>query len=166
MRNLFLICGGVLLLLQGCVNRPSSTKAVTEYSEDVSAYRPEIEAPENEDTPTALTEEKGPYVPPTHEKNREMSAVMDSIVAHNKEKTYITYVIQVYFGRSREEANQVREKIYRTMPDVKPQLSYRQPAYRVTVGRFSDRIDAFQTFEKLKELFDGATLVPERNYLE
>jgi 5-carboxymethyl-2-hydroxymuconate isomerase len=91
---------------------------------------------------------------------------MDSIVVHNQDKMYLTYTIQVYIGRSREESNQVREKVYRVLPDEKPELSYRQPSWRVTVGKYFKREDAYKTLTILKETFPGVMLVPERNQLE
>ena len=91
---------------------------------------------------------------------------MDSIVVHNRDKMYLTYTIQVYIGRSREEANQIREKVYRILPDEEPVLIYKQPSYKVNVGKYFDKVDAYKTLNILKSNFTGAMLVPERNLLD
>ncbi len=154
-------------MLFRCSPKIASTSTTEDYVEDLSAYRPKIEMTTAESVEDVQpVKSKGTYVPPTHTINAEMSALMDSIVHYNKSKTYPTYTIQVYIGRSREEANQVREKIYRSMPDEKPILSWRQPSWLVTVGEYTERVDAYKTFTVLKQSFPGATLVPEWKSVE
>jgi hypothetical protein len=157
----------IVLYVFGCTPKLSTSSKSEVYSEDVSAFRPEI-SPSSEEI-TLVTEEesvneKGNYVPPTHDINSEMSVIMDSITAQNKTKLFTTFTIQVYTGRSREDANLAREKVYRVMPDEKPSLSYKQPSYKVNVGKYFDTAQAYKTLTILKESFPGATLVPERDY--
>lgn len=157
----------ILYLVVSCTPKLATKDDAEEYSEDVSEFRPQIEDDESESLEVPMTNfEKGPYVAPTHSINREMNVVMDSIVVHNSDKTYTTYTIQVYIGRSREEANQVREKVYRVLPDEKPQLTYKQPSYKVNVGRYFDRVEAYKTLTTLRGTFPSAMLVPERNRME
>ena len=102
----------LLLVVYSCAPKLATKKTTEDYSEDVSAFRPEIESIETADKETAIAD-KGSYVAPTHDINSEMASIMDSVVVHNLDKMYLTYTIQVYIGRSREEANQFREKVYR-----------------------------------------------------
>ena len=157
----------IVIYVSSCAPK-MATKATTEdYLEDVSAFRPntESEDPVSADLDNAI-KIKGPYVPPTHDINQEMSAILDSIVVNNQNKMYETYTIQVYIGRSRDEANQEREKVYRILAAEKPTLTYRQPSWIVTVGKYVDRVDAYKTLNTLKLYFPGITLVRERNYLK
>jgi hypothetical protein len=150
-----------------CTPKLATKSASEDYNEDLSSYRPNIEMESVDPEPEAGTIDlKGPYVAPTHDINNQMSAIMDSIVFYNKNKTYLTYTIQVYIGRSREEANQIREKVYRVLPDEKPALGYKQPSWKVTVGEYNDRVEAYKTLTTLKGVFPGAMLVPERKYIE
>jgi hypothetical protein len=160
----------VLLLLTlyifSCSPKLATKSTVKDYDEDLSSYRPsiEVEEPDNTDSENEFVRE--PYVPPTHDVNSEMAVALDSIIFHNSEKVYTTYTIQVYIGRSREEANQVREKVYRVLPDEQPELGYRQPSWKVTVGEYLDHVDAFKTLTLLKKTFPEAMLVRERKYIE
>ena len=157
----------IIVLVVNCTPKLGTKGDTGEYVEDVSAYRPTIEEDESavtEDEDTTVP--KGPYVAPTHSINAEMSTIMDSIVYHNRDKAYYTYTIQVYTGRHREEANQSREQVYRLLPEEKPELVYRQPSYKVNVGRFFDRVEAYKTLMKLREVFPSATLVMEQNYMK
>ncbi len=159
----------LVIYVAGCTPKLATTTTTEDYTEDISAYRPKIENAGQEGeiaTEQINSVVKGQYVPPTHDIKNEMSVIMDSIVVHNKSKLYQTFTIQVYTGRSREEANQVREKVYRVMPDEKPVLVYKQPSYKVNVGKYFDSAQAYKTLTVLKASFPEAMLVPERGYLE
>ncbi|MCK5700649.1 MAG: SPOR domain-containing protein [Cyclobacteriaceae bacterium] len=156
----------MMIYVAGCAPKLATKKTTEDYTEDVSAFRPKIESVETETVNGSNTiTEKRPYVPPTHDINREMASIMDSIIVHNQDKMYL-YTIQVYIGRSREEANQVREKVYRVLPEEKPILSYRQPSWIVTVGKYLDRVEAYKTLIILRKSYSGAMLVPARNSME
>lgn len=157
----------IMIYVAGCAPKLATKGSTNDYSEDVSAFRPKTETDDPANTEIVNpVKEKGPYVPPTHDINSEMSVLMDSIIVNNQEKMYETYTIQVYIGRSREEANQEREKVYRLLPEEEPTLNYRQPSWIVTVGKYFDKVDAYKTLNTLKSSFPGVTLVRERNYLE
>lgn len=146
-----------------CTPKLAKNVSTEEYTEDVSAFRPKIDpVVVNTSDQDNASAKKRPYVRPTHDINNEMAVLMDSIVIHNQDKLYLTYTIQVYIGRSREEANQVRENVYRVLPEARPELVYRQPSYKVNVGRYIDRVDAYRTLTVLKRKFPGAMLVPQR----
>lgn len=165
-KHLLILLLGIYVL--GCAPKLVTKSTTEDYTEDVSAFRPQIESVDSKVGDNAQDTEinKGPYIPATHDINNEMSLVMDSIVIHNRDKTYLTYTIQVYIGRSREEANQIREKIYRILPEEKPVLAYRQPSYKVSVGKYFDRVEAYKTLTTLRSTFPGAMIVPEHNHME
>lgn len=155
------------LYVAGCSPKLATNVSTEDYTEDVSVFRPKIEHAEVETVDQEDTSSiKRSYVPPTHDINDEMNVLMDSIIIYNRDKFYLTYTIQVYIGRSREEANQVREKVYRVLPEAKPELIYRQPSYKVNVGKYIDRVDAYRTLTALKRKFPGAMLVPQRGRMQ
>ncbi len=153
--------------LAACSTKPATTRQETEYYEDLSDYRPAAEAaPEVKPEVTGPTQTKSAYVAPTHDINASMAIAMDSLISANNDKTFQTYTIQVYLGRSREDANLAREKVYRVLPTETPELSYKQPSFRVTVGTYFDRVEAYKTLNVLKTAFAGAMLVPEKSPLK
>ena len=162
MNRIFLVVlAGVMVY--SCSPKIATKQTARDFQEDLSQYRPL--GPDISDIQTPVQDplvNKGPYVAPSHDINRQMNVALDSIISANKSKTYLIYTIQVYLGRSREEANQVRERLYRIMPAENPELNYRQPSWRVTVGKYFDRVDAYKTLNMLKQAFPGALLVPER----
>lgn len=166
-RYLILLFLGMYVV--GCTPKLVTQTSSKDYLEDVSAYRPKAEVEMKTGEPveeTTVLKKKGAYVPPTHDIKAEMDIIMDSISVQNQSKLYLTYTIQVYLGRSREEANQIREQVYRALPEEKPILIYKQPSYKVTVGKYFDRVEAYKTLTTLRGSFPGALMVPERNLME
>jgi hypothetical protein len=146
MKKIRLIVIIALAAVASCTPKLATKSTVEEYDEDLSAFRPTIEAGTKDGMSQEVNEfDRGTYVPPTNDINDEMAMAMDSIIYYNREKAYTTYTIQVYIGRSREEANKVREQVYRVMPEEKPTLGYKQPSWKVTVGEYPDHVDAFKT---------------------
>ncbi len=61
--------------------------------------------------------------------------------------------IQIYRGKSREEASRARNKSYEMFPNLTPYLSYSAPTYRVNVGDFLEPIEYQSILKKLKRVF-------------
>ena len=168
MRVLNFIFLAVLLpfLFQYCAPKASKSKSAEVFSDDISTLRPALDEPEiTGDQPgaqTPLVLEKTAYVSPSNDITEELDIAIDKINEIQSQKPYTVYTVQIYNGGSREQANEIRKQVYRIMPEVKPQLEYRQPNYKVKVGAFQNRADAYKTFKKLKEAFPGTILMPER----
>jgi 5-carboxymethyl-2-hydroxymuconate isomerase len=150
---LFVFVAGYIF---SCSPKLATTSTSEDYDEDISSFRPAIDMEGENNAVSEVIDTKGPYVAPTHDINSEMAAIMDTVVHHNKNKAYLTYTIQVYIGRSREEANQAREKVYRVLPDEKPALGYKQPSWKVTVGEYYDRVEAYKTLDYPKRCVSGS----------
>ena len=149
-----------------CSPKLATTTTTEDYDEDLSAFRPTIEIQESNNIEEIDEFDRGAYVAPSNDINDEMAVALDSIIFYNRDKAYTTYTIQVYIGRSREEANKVRERVYRVLPEEKPELGYKQPSWKVTVGEYADHVDAFKTLSTLKKAFPEAMLVRERKFIE
>ncbi len=160
---MILFLGGIVVSQFNCTPRHAKSKTAVQYNEDLTGFRPETTAPGEENiTETDKTEPVTvAYVPPEHDITRQLDIVLNERMENNKNKTITIYTVQVYTGRSREEANAVRMKIFEIMPEMDPQLVYKKLRFKVQVGRFYDRVSAYKTFEALRTYFPGAMLVPE-----
>lgn len=151
-------------LAYSCAPKVTKTKTPEEFSEDLTQVREDFTDMEAATTEDQVVVEKGPYVKPTHDITAQMDYMLDTLTVLNVDKPMTYYSIQVYVGNSRDEANNVREKVYRLLPDAKPRLKYQSPNYRVKVGWYINRVDANEDFQKLKKTFPGALLVSEKSY--
>ncbi|MEP1035333.1 SPOR domain-containing protein [Ekhidna sp.] len=153
----------ILLLLVGC-KATAPTSSTGSYVEDLSIHRPVIMPTENEseepDTQEVQTE---PYTPLTGHIKQELDSISKVAYAENIKGRYVDgYVIQVYSGNSRGEANQARSKMYEFFAELEPKVSYHQPNFRVKAGKFTDRLKANRIHQQVKQEFPRALLLPER----
>jgi hypothetical protein len=158
-----LFLGGIVVSQFHCTPRSAKSKTAVQYNEDLSGFRPESTTPDEKNAAETNDTETLPvaYTPPEHDITRQLDIVLNERMENNENKTITVYTVQVYTGRSREEANAVRMKIFEIMPDADPQLVYKKLRFKVQVGRFYDRVSAYKTFHALKDYFPGAMLVPE-----
>jgi hypothetical protein len=104
-----------------------------------------------------------PYSPLSGHIKNELDSISKIAYVQNKAGAYVDgYVLQVYSGSSREEANQARSKMYSAFPELEPKVSYHQPNFRVKAGRFTNRLKANRVHAQVKEIFPRALLIPER----
>jgi len=130
--------------------------------EDLESLRPHFPAPPD----TAKHYQGNPVknvavVRPTMIVNDKVNFVLDSIDRLNLLRKVIPgYTIQVYSGLNREEAGNVRKRLVEEL-DMRAELQYIQPKFRVRVGNYFTSLDAQKDLVRLKRAFPNAILVPE-----
>jgi len=153
--------GLLIQLLMGCVAQKQSDKP---YYEDLSVVRPVVTVPPDTvlNTPVVLARETK-VVAYTKTVNGKVDVVLDSIDRFNlMRRTVDGYTIQIYSGQNREDAMNTKKKISTDLPDVTANLQYQQPKFRVTVGRYFSKLEAYQDLTMLRKSFSSAILVPEK----
>jgi len=70
-----------------------------------------------------------------------------------KKRKFEGWRIQIYRGKSREEASRARNKSYEMFPNLTPYMEYRAPSYRVNVGDFLDQSEYQPILKKFKRVF-------------
>ncbi len=158
-----------LALLSACAPKlaPTSTRAATVVSEDLSAYRPRYSvatAPNPAPKKPVSPVEKRPMAPalatdqPLHI-TRRLDMVLDTLAMRNRYvKHALGYRIQLYVGTSRQEADEVKIYVYQTFPELNVYMTYSAPTYRLRVGDFINRMDVERYFEALKVPYPNAMI--------
>lgn len=151
----------ILLFLAACkATTPSSS--VGEYSEDLSVHRPKYE-PVVEVDSSQYQNQSEEFVPLTGHIKTELDSISKISYQQNKAGRYVDgYVIQVYSGTSRQDANDAQFKMSELFPDLDAKITYRQPSFRVKGGKFIDRLEANRIYNDVKNEFPRALLIPER----
>jgi hypothetical protein len=165
MRLLYsLVCLLMLgVFLSGCKTQSTTTSSSQDrYSEDLSALRPKIGAPE-EKAPEKTDDKKATtYVEPKHAVNKQLDAVLDSIDRINVSRKAIDgFTIQVYSGK-REEALNAKKTLTTSLPDLDAEVQFTEPIFRVKVGKYFTRMEAQQDYSAVRRYFPAAIIVPER----
>ena len=150
----------ILLGLAACkATAPSSSSG--EYSEDLSVHRPQLETVAIKDA--AVETQASEYIPLSGHIKSELDSISKVSYLQNKTGRYVDgYIIQVYSGTSRQEANDLQTKMAELFPDLNAKVSYRQPSFRVKGGKFINRLEANRVYDEVKSEFPRALLIPER----
>ncbi len=154
--------------MAGCSPTTQPTSTSSRYEEDLSQHRPQV----NSSTPEIVelevsNSEPVPFVEPTQHLKSEIDSVIRIKSSRNLETGYLKgFTIQIYSGRSREEANNAKYAVYDLLEDEEPQVFYDQPRFRVKVGQYYSRLEAEKSLNLLKTKFRQALILPERIPLE
>jgi hypothetical protein len=176
--------------LFGCGSTPKPSSSTTntttnKYTEDLTAYRQKFPAPpsispipatpttptppnntSNGTNSTTTNATNGNGNPPTQHQNAAMDSLLTALYEANKSvKSVQGYRILVYSGTDREEAERVKGTL-----DVKLQerseMGYDKPNFKVRVGSFVQRLEAYKTLVKVHKEFPNAILVIDKINIE
>lgn len=93
--------------------------------------------------------------------------LLDSIVAataeaHKQQPTLSGYRIQIFFGSERKAANEARTKFLQLYPEASAYMIYQQPYFKVRVGDFRTRFEAYAVYKKLIPEFEKIFIIPDK----
>jgi hypothetical protein len=135
------------------------------YSEDLSYLRQGL----FQETEVAISEESSStprpvFVQPQQDVNRRIDMILDTLKTRNAERGFLEgFSVQVISTRSRTEATEIRNQIVKDFEELRPEISYDQPNYKVKIGFFNDRLQAYEVYSQLpKQDFPYLVIVPER----
>ncbi len=133
------------------------------YYENLSDIRPRVSAPVDTTPTVPFTPVQPTSVLFTRTVNAKVDAVLDSIDRFNLIRRSVDgFTIQIYSGQNREDAMTTKMKMSADMPDLIANLQYQQPKFRVTVGKYYSKLEAYQDLSRLRNIFSSAILVPEK----
>ncbi|MEO6831097.1 MAG: SPOR domain-containing protein [Chitinophagaceae bacterium] len=69
--------------------------------------------------------------------------------------------VQIYNGNDRNLATQRKIDFLRRFPDVPSYMSYIAPSFRVKVGNFKSRADAYDFYRQVSPLYTPCMVVPD-----
>lgn len=161
---LFVVVAG--LLITGCKPSQQTQKTTSaqdgKYSEDLSGLRPKAETlPDNTTTPDHVKRDPKASVEAKFTVNKQLDAVLDSIDQINLSARFVEgFTIQVYSGKNREEALNVKKQLTQSAPNLTTEVQYEQPNFKVKSGKYFTRLEAQKDFEQIKKYFPTAIVVP------
>ncbi|SFC49723.1 Sporulation related domain-containing protein [Flexibacter flexilis DSM 6793] len=149
-----------LFLIVGCKagNNTVTNKKNTNTSVS-STWRPRF-VPET--AANASASSSASEIPATNSINLQINTLLDSIAYYNKfiDKA-MGYRVIVYSGINREDANKVKEKIYKRFPDIDVYTTYKQPSFKVKVGDFFTRLEAQKMYNQLRNNFPNVLVIED-----
>jgi SPOR domain len=133
------------------------------YTEDLSSLRPKVVSEAGPKKDTLKNKIEVERSTPRHTVNAKVDLVLDSIDRFNLTRRFVDgYTIQIYSGQKKEDALSASKKLVDAYPELKSNIQYQQPKFKVTVGKYFTRLEAQKDLLRLKRLFSSTILVPER----
>ncbi|MCZ8023172.1 MAG: hypothetical protein O9302_14360 [Cyclobacteriaceae bacterium] len=158
-----LFCLGTGLLLWACAGSKPVSTAQEIYVEDVSKLKPTFSSlPAIETLPVPIASEKK-YVPANNTINAQLKQIQDSIDYFYVGRKFVDgFTIQVYVGQKKEEAMQAKKSLDINLPQLKAEMVFTQPTFKVKAGRYYSLLDAQKDYVNVKRIFPNAILVPDK----
>ncbi len=151
-----------MLVAAGCATTQTSGTSSSTYSEDLSIHRPVFEEPKTQSA-TAEEPRKKDNVEPKFTVNESLHVVLDSIDSFNIARRYVEgFTIQIYSGQKKEDALSIKKNMDQSLPELKAEMTYVQPTFRIKAGKYYTQLDAQKDYASVKRFFPNAILVPEK----
>ena len=161
----------LLLAFVSCTEKAAPTRTdsnlgvETEYSDDLSKFRPKVVTGELNKDNTVIKANSA--IQSKFDMTSEFDALLDSIKVKNDTVAILNgYTILVYSGINERDAGRVRNRLFDILPEMQAVMQYKLPTYFVKVGTFYQQIEAQPLYEKIKKYYPNATVVPEQFKLE
>jgi len=92
----------------------------------------------------------------------QLDQYLDSLAIRDLKSSRISgYRILLYSGNERDEATKAREQAYRVFQKADLYTKYQAPTFKVSLGDFYERLDAYIALKKLETVFPQAVVVQE-----
>lgn len=141
----------------------------TNFSDDLSKVRVKFEETQIQNSQVEVLTNIQQNIPQNKIKNEPIGSInteLDTLNARiansNRSFTIKGFRIQVYSGLQRKDAEMVKMDLKKILPNETADLEYSQPNYKVKIGNFLNRIDAYQTYYKIREVYPSASIVFEK----
>jgi hypothetical protein len=96
----------------------------------------------------------------TYHQDRQITELTDVYKTYNNKNDVADgYRIQISFSNDRQEAYNNKSKLYKDLPDEKCYVEYEQPYYKLRVGDYATRLEAYDKLRDVVAKYPGAFVV-------
>ena len=90
-----------------------------------------------------------------------IDSLMQKQLDLNKKKHGVDgFRVQIHFGQNRETAQKIRSRFSTDFPELKTYLGYNSPYYKIRIGNFISRLEAYKIQKKITRKYRGSYIVP------
>ncbi len=69
------------------------------------------------------------------------------------------YRIQISAGSNRNNVYQTKSQFYQNFPDIKQYIIYQSPNFKLRVGNYRTRLEAYKDLQEILPIFNGAFII-------
>ncbi|OYU66098.1 MAG: hypothetical protein CFE22_10960 [Cytophagaceae bacterium BCCC1] len=170
-KYLLFVC--FLWTLSSCMSKLSpakeskNTEKITEYSEDLSVFRPKYESTQ----PAIIEKTESPKSPNAPSKSsstlKNENDAVEAMLVHIKETNKKLaegkgFRIQVFSGNNKADFESAKSYLYRNFSELELYESYSQPTYKIKVGDFISIDEASRYQTDLKTKFSTVRIISDK----
>ncbi len=153
----------IVLLVSACATTTKTTTASKTFTDNLSEFRPKVDTLSTTGKPESSFRNTKENFSPENDVTATIDNKLETLAVNNSETKYVNgYAIQIYSGSSSSDAYAARDTAMHILPEIRTNVEYQQPVYKVRVGSFTERLEVQRTLLKLKPQFPGAISVPKR----
>ena len=154
----------LMVVISSCASAQKQTtgsnEQVREYREYFPDFRPRYEPVEEKSVATTTLPV---FVQPKNDINKFLKEKLDSVYYYNSNICCADgFRVLIYVGTSSEEASTQRSYAYELLPLDRSYKEWRQPSFKVKVGDYVDKLEAYYAYAKLVKIFPSAIVVPDK----
>jgi hypothetical protein len=91
---------------------------------------------------------------------------IDSLLKASDEQAEKEYVIkgfrvQITAAGNRAEINKIKSQFYTVFPDIKTFVIYQQPNFKLRVGNYRTKLEAYKVWTEIEKHFPGSFITPD-----
>jgi hypothetical protein len=95
-------------------------------------------------------------------KDSRVDELMELVHAEDMKSPGITgFRIQVFSSGNRGEAQKMKDAVYAQFPNMRPVIQYQAPNYKLRIGAYRSRMDAFKDLQDLQPVYTNAFIVKD-----
>lgn len=177
MKYTFFALAMCCVLLSACKSTQTTTQNTpTVYDEDLTPYltkyqavtktdKIKIEDKTTQETPIKVVN-NNPTQQPSKSHNTQIDSLTEQLYTYSKNvKAVQGYRILVFSGADREEAQRIETDIIHNLQE-KAEMSYDKPNFRVRVGHYIQRLEAYKTYAKIRKNYPNAIIILDKVSIE
>ena len=173
MKHIFTIMISCLIAFTACKPGEKTTsrqaknkhrKKILKYEEDLSVLRPsyldsvstgnKYREKEKIDTLADIT------IEPEYDVTAEINNFLEQFSEKKKNEDIRLYTLQIFLGSEREDASFYRNKARDIFGTEEVKMLFEAPFYKVRIGRFANRMEAYRDLCRAEAIFENVSLVP------
>lgn len=134
------------------------------YNENLSVHRTKFTSALTEEMTSIvpkLKNKKKTNFPIEHDITQQLTELLIDLKSYYEMTDLISgYTIQAYTGSNRQLAFQIRDQLFEAYPNSDVEVKYKQPNFIVRVGRFLDRLEAYEFYVGIKKMLPQSIIRP------
>lgn len=99
----------------------------------------------------------------TYHQDPKINELLGIYKLYNQKNDFLDgYRVQIAFSNDRQEIYNDKAKVYQDFPDEKAYVAYEQPYYKLRIGDYASRLEAYERLNDVIKKYPGAFVVRDK----